>query len=117
MKDFEEKILSVIDKEIQDETLKKKLKERIKLKLEEIKIELLKCGLALRLVEHSWLQKNWRPLTVVMLTGMVVCNYVLCPLLGLAPVEIPSEVFRVIEIGLGAYVVGRTIEKVSVLRK
>ena len=117
MKDFEEKILSVIDKEIQDETLREKLKKRIRLKLEEIKIELLKCGLALRLVEHSWLQKNWRPLTVVMLTSMVVCNYVLCPLLGLAPVEIPSEVFRVIEIGLGAYVVGRTIEKVSVLRK
>jgi len=103
---FLNNILEIIDNEIQDETLKKKLKEAI-----------IKHDSTLRLVEHSWLQKNWRPLIMMMLAGMIVCNYTLAPILGFTPIALPEEIFQLMKIGLGVYITGRTIEKIVALKR
>ena len=53
---------------------------------------------------QSWLTRNWRPGTMVAFVGIVVHAYVT----GTTP---PPELMLTINIGLGGYIGGRTIEK------
>ena len=52
---------------------------------------------------QSWLTRNWRPLTMVAFVSIVVHAY----WTGTTP---PSELMLTINIGLGGYIGGRTIE-------
>jgi len=71
----------------------------------------------------SWLTSNWRPITMLVFTGIVFNNYILFPYLSLfmenAPMlEIPPDMWDLLKIGLGGYVVGRSAEKaVTVWKK
>ena len=55
---------------------------------------------------HSWLQRNWRPVTMLTFLVMFVANQ-----LGLLPVPLPPEAMSLLKIGLGGYVIGRSVEK------
>lgn len=65
----------------------------------------------------SWLQRNWRPVTMLSFVAIIVNNYILVPwLLALgidtvAVLEIPEGMWGLLTVGLGGYVVGRTLEK------
>ena len=66
----------------------------------------------------SWLQRNWRPITMLVFTFIVAWNYVLAPLLGyffqgMPLLEIPPGMWTLLQIGLGGYVVGRSGEKIA----
>ena len=66
--------------------------------------------------EH-WLTANWRPLTMLTFVIIIANNYILYPYLALfwndAPVlEIPPDMWQLLKIGLGGYVVGRSGEKI-----
>lgn len=65
--------------------------------------------------EH-WLTANWRPLTMITFVVIIANNYILYPYLSLfwpeAPsLEIPPDMWDLLKIGLGGYVVGRSGEK------
>ncbi len=65
-----------------------------------------------------WLTANWRPLTMLTFVVIVANNYILYPYLALfwpdAPVlEIPPDMWDLLKIGLGGYVVGRSVEKTA----
>ena len=55
----------------------------------------------------SWLQRSWRPIT--MLTFLVL---VICDCFGLLTFRLSGEAWTLLQIGLGGYVVGRSAEKV-----
>jgi hypothetical protein len=63
---------------------------------------------------ESWLQRNWRPITMLTLLVLVVSYFI-----GLAPqylIDNPTQVdnlFGIVKIGLGGYVVGRSGEKIA----
>lgn len=57
---------------------------------------------------HSWLQRNWRPIT--MLTFLVL---VILDSLGLLANPLPKEAWLLLQLGLGGYVAGRSVEKVA----
>jgi len=57
---------------------------------------------------QSWLQRCWRPIT--MLTFLVL---VLCDSFGLLPFRLAEQAWTLLQIGLGGYVVGRSAEKVA----
>ena len=60
----------------------------------------------------SWLQRNWRPLTMLTFVVLVVAKWLGYTAPGITePLEL--KLFSIIELGLGGYVVGRTIEKVA----
>jgi len=65
---------------------------------------------------ESWLQRNWRP-TIMLMFGVIIANnYILFPYLSAfwseAPMlEIPPDMWGLIKLGLGGYVVGRSAEK------
>lgn len=55
----------------------------------------------------SWMQRNWRPITMLTFLGLVVADT-----LGLTEFRLASEAWTLLQIGLGGYVVGRSAEKV-----
>ena len=58
------------------------------------------------------LQRNWRPATMLVFLGMTVSYW-----FGLTPESVTQEtvdsVFGLIKLGLGGYVVGRSVEKTT----
>lgn len=63
-----------------------------------------------------WLTATWRPITMLVFVAIVANNYILYPYLTLfmdnAPVlEIPPDMWALLKIGIGGYVVGRSGEK------
>lgn len=68
------------------------------------------------------LARNWRPITMLVFVAIIANNYILYPYLSLifegAPIlEIPPDMWALLKIGLGGYVVGRSGEKVAKLLK
>ncbi len=65
---------------------------------------------------ESWLQRNWRPLLMLTCIAIIANNYVLYPYLkavfgwGVA-LELPESLWELLKIGVGGYVVGRSLEK------
>ena len=62
---------------------------------------------------QSWIQRSWRPITMLVFVGLIVLFA-----LGLIELkdEYAKEFFRLVQIGLGGYVVGRSAEKVFASR-
>ena len=65
--------------------------------------------------EH-WLTANWRPITMLVFVFIVANNYIIYPYLSLfwneAPIlDMPQDLWDLIKIGLGGYVVSRGGEK------
>ena len=61
---------------------------------------------------ESWLQRNWRPITMLTFVFLIFHNSALVTWFGLAPIPIEPDLWDVIKIGLGGYVVGRSGEKI-----
>lgn len=55
----------------------------------------------------SWMQRNWRPLTMLTFLGLVVADT-----FGLTEFRLAQEAWTLLQIGLGGYVVGRSAEKI-----
>lgn len=60
----------------------------------------------------SWLTANWRPLTMLVFTFIVTYNYILAPLFALQYLELTAEMWNLLQLGIGGYVVGRSVEKI-----
>ncbi len=56
---------------------------------------------------QSWLQRTWRPITMLTFLGLVVADT-----FGLTEFRLAPEAWTLLQIGLGGYVVGRSAEKV-----
>ena len=56
---------------------------------------------------QSWLQRSWRPITMLTFLALVVLDA-----LALLPFRLASEAWTLLQIGLGCYVVGRSAEKI-----
>ncbi|MDF2185233.1 3TM-type holin [Grimontia hollisae] len=55
----------------------------------------------------SWLQRNWRPITMLTFLMLVVADT-----FGLTEFRLAAEAWTLLQIGLGGYVVGRSAEKI-----
>jgi hypothetical protein len=49
----------------------------------------------------------WRPVTMLVFLGLVVCDQ-----FGILPFRLAAEAWTLLQLGLGGYVVGRSVEKV-----
>ena len=56
---------------------------------------------------QSWIQRNWRPITMLTFLALVVCDS-----FGWLANPLASEAWTLLQIGLGGYVAGRSVEKV-----
>lgn len=55
----------------------------------------------------SWLQRNWRPITMLSFLCLVIFDS-----FGLLSFRLSSDAWTLLKIGLGGYVVGRSAEKI-----
>lgn len=120
-----DKAVNVIDKIVPDKDLAQKLRQEHELTFTRINhtefIEGLKAQTQLVLGEiqgQSWLQRNWRPILMLATVAIVVNNYIVYPYLSLfgAPsviLELPDELWQLMKIGVGGYMVGRSAEKIA----
>ena len=72
---------------------------------------------------ESWVTRSWRPIIMLMFGVIIANNYLLYPYLRLfwpdAPVlDLPPDLWALMKIGLGGYVVGRsTVQGVQAWRE
>jgi len=114
-------ILSIIDKAVPDKDLATKLKVQIQSELISFDTKALEKQADVIIAEaqgDSWLQRNWRPVTMLTFVFIIFNNYILAPYIMLffntdVMLETPPDLWDLIKIGLGGYVVGRSAEKVA----
>ena len=58
-----------------------------------------------------WLAATWRPITMLVFVGLVVARWMGFAAEGMTEAEY-LEVYQLIQIGLGGYIVGRSAEKI-----
>ena len=63
-----------------------------------------------------WLTATWRPLLMMVIVAIIAFNYLLFPVLGMITGEVhtlylPDQLWTLLQIGVGGYVVGRSGEK------
>lgn len=106
-------IFGVIDKAVLD----KDAANAIKGKLQEMALagdmKELEAATSIIVAEAkgSWLQRNWRPGFMVTFMIIVINNYLLFPWFGVPMLPLPPEMWELIKLGMGGYVVGRSVEK------
>ena len=65
--------------------------------------------------EH-WLVAAWRPITMLVFVFIIANNYILAPYIDMlfgtnVSLELPPQMWDLLKIGIGGYIVGRTGEK------
>lgn len=107
-------ILEIVDKVIPDKNKATELKAEISQKLISLDSEILSAQKAIIVSETqgSWLQRNWRPMLMVLFAGLVTAHW-----FGLTPENMPESTVEslldIVMVGVGGYVVGRSGEKIA----
>jgi hypothetical protein len=61
---------------------------------------------------ESWLASSWRPITMLVFTGLIVARWFGWAAPNLSPEEY-IKLWSIVELGLGGYVIGRSAEKIA----
>jgi len=75
----------------------KKMNSLLEMKKEAVELE----------TKGSWLQKNWRPITMLCMVGIIIKTAFTGDLSA-----VPDQYWSLLKIGLGGYVFGRSAEKI-----
>ena len=60
----------------------------------------------------NWMQRSWRPVLMLAFGFIILYQYFISQVFDLPLVDLPERFFDLLEIGLGGYVIGRSVEKV-----
>jgi len=93
----------------------------ILMKLQQLELEYTKMKSNIIQAEANsehWLTSAWRPITMLVFVFIIFNNYVLVPYAHAFGANIPSlnltnQMWELLKIGLGGYIVGRSVEKVA----
>ncbi|KEQ17144.1 3TM-type holin [Endozoicomonas numazuensis] len=61
---------------------------------------------------EGWLQRNWRPIVMLVFTALVVCRWMGWSAPNLTE-AVELKLFSIIQLGIGGYIASRGIEKVA----
>jgi hypothetical protein len=61
---------------------------------------------------ESWLQRNWRPLVMLVFTSLIVARWLGYSAPGISEGEV-LKLWDIVQLGLGGYVIGRSVEKIA----
>ena len=113
-------LFSTIEKAVPDKDLQAKLKADLQTQLLQSNTQELQA--AAKIIEAEakagWFASSWRPLLMYVLIFILVWNYILGPVIKLMigtiiTFELPGDVWTLLQIGLGGYVVGRSGESIA----
>lgn len=60
---------------------------------------------------ESWLQRNWRPIVMLVFAGLITARWLGLSAPGISD-ALELKLFEIVQLGLGGYVIGRSAEKV-----
>ena len=89
----------------------------LQMKVLELRSQLIKAQESIITAEaqgESWLQRNWRPLTMVTFLVIIVYQGVFVSIFSLPAVDfttIPDKMWTLLSVGIGGYITGRSVEK------
>lgn len=110
-------VFPIIDKAVVDKDKARELKHELEMYALNLTEQELKAATQIIMAEaggESWLQRNWRPITMLWFVGLVGAYW-----LGLAPdylvnnPDVVEKLFGIVQVGIGGYVVGRSAEKIT----
>jgi hypothetical protein len=113
-------LFNTIEKSVPDKDLQEKLKSQLQTQL--LQSNTAELQAAAKIVEAEakagWFAASWRPLLMYVLIFILVWNYVLGPVIlfffkAVITIQLPGDVWTLLQIGLGGYVVGRSAESVA----
>jgi len=113
-------LFNTIDKAVPDKDLQEKLKAQLQTQLLQSNTQELQA--AAKIIEAEakagWFASSWRPLLMYVLIFILVWNYVIGPVIkiftgAIISFELPGDVWSLLQIGLGGYVLGRSAESVA----
>ena len=108
-------VLSIIDKIVPDKDQANQLKVQIQHELINLDTKIIESQTKAIVAEangESWLQRNWRPLTMLTFTGLIVAHWLGYTAENIAEAEI-TLLLEIVKVGLGGYVLGRSVEKAA----
>lgn len=106
-------LFSVIDKAVEDKDQAAQIKARLQemvLTGQMREIEEAAANIRAEAMGDSWLQRSWRPLTMLIFVSLIVAKWLGFTAPGVTE-AVELALFEIIKIGLGGYVVGRSVEK------
>lgn len=113
-------LFNTVDKAILDKDQAEKLKAQLNTQLLQSGTEELKAAASIVEAEakSNWFVAGWRPTLMYVLIFILIWNYILGPLLKLftgtiITFELPGDVWTLLQIGLGGYVIGRSGESIA----
>jgi len=119
-----DKGLSLIDKYVEDKDKANELKAMIQREVlinqhEELAAALeSQTKIILAEARGGWLQRNWRPLLMLIVILIIANNYVIAPYIALflpgksLILDLPGGLWALLNVGVGGYVAGRSAEKI-----
>lgn len=63
--------------------------------------------------QGNWLQRSWRPILMLSFGFIIIYRYFLSQVFILPAVDLPVDFWELLNLGIGGYVVGRSVEKVA----
>jgi len=62
---------------------------------------------------ESWIARNWRPITMLSFVFIIDYNYILAPIFTLKSLPIVPDLWDLLKLGIGGYIIGRSVEKTA----
>ena len=113
-------LFSTIEKAVPDKDLQERLKAQLNEQLLKSSTEELKAAASIVEAEAKagWFTASWRPLLMYVLIFVLVFNYIFAPIIKMFTglvigFDLPGDVWTLLQIGLGGYVVGRSGESIA----
>ncbi|GAB6052897.1 hypothetical protein JCM17960_17170 [Magnetospira thiophila] len=107
-------LFSVVDKAVEDEDAKIKIKGELQTMILTGQMKEIEQAASIIVAEangESWLQRNWRPMLMCLFGIIIANNYIVSPITGSPSMPLPPDMWELLKIGVGGYVVGRSVEK------
>ena len=83
------------------------------LKEQQLELQRLQTDVILAEAKGNWLQRSWRPILMLAFGFIVIYVKFIAPLFGLPIPALENEFWDLLQLGIGGYVVGRSVEKVA----
>ncbi len=107
-------VFGVIDQAVEDKDQAAAIKARLQEMVLTGQMKEIEAAAQIIVAEaqgESWLQRNWRPLLMCLFGVIIANNYIVVPLFGTPTAEIPPDMWDLLKLGVGGYVIGRSVEK------
>ena len=108
-----------IEKAVTDKDAARRLKAEIETLLITAQSSMVESQSKIIIAEaqgESWLQRNWRPVTMLTFVFIIANNYIFVPYAvafgsGVPMLDIPPGMWSLLTVGIGGYIGGRSYEK------